>query len=398
MMKSKTLVKVSFVLISLLVVSTLYGEARVVAAISSMKGNVQIRSATERKYESAYKGQMIRTGDWIKTDLNVFVAIIFLDGSNIKIREKTEIEIMSSRVAAKKLMTLLYIAEGQAWSKVTKESNSGFHIKTPTALVSVKGTEFNVDFNDLTESTTLTVIEGEVLFSNGLSAVLAGAMEGASITKDEAPKIYKVEPKDLPKWQNDIDPSWGFKLTPNKSGKHLVNQSVKVSIQAINTKTKELDNRYNNEVQVSTDSDLLYTSIDGTSWSNTVNMTLKNGRGTIQIKGGYEGTSSIIVGAQNAESKKLAFEFYISNSRKKTLDAKLLKIIDKKGFSAVSQFIEGKSLKSIAVTLGEANIDVILQKVDTGELEIVSAEPVENADGTFSIVLIVKPPTQGDNQ
>ena len=70
----------------------------------------------------------------------------------------------------------------------------------------------------------------------------------------------------------------------------------------------------------------------------------------------------------------------------------------KKGFSAVSQFIEGKSLKSIAVTLGEANIDVILQKVDTGELEIVSAEPVENADGTFSIVLIVKPPTQGDNQ
>ena len=398
MKKSKTLVKVSFVLISLLVVSTLYGEARVVAAISSMKGNVQIRSATERKYESAYKGQMIRTGDWIKTDLNVFVAIIFLDGSNIKIREKTEIEIMSSRVAAKKLMTLLYIAEGQVWSKVTKESNSGFHIKTPTALASVKGTEFNVDFNDLTESTTLTVIEGEVLFSNGLSAILASAMEGASITKDEAPKIYKVEPKDLPKWQNDIDPSWGFKLTPNKSGKHLVNQSVKVSIQAINTKTKELDNRYNNEVQVSTDSDLLYTSIDGTSWSNTVNMTLKNGRGTIQIKGGYEGTSSIIVGAQNAESKKLAFEFYISNSQKKTLDAKLLKIIDKKGFSAVSQFIEGKSLKSIAVTLGEANIDVILQKVDTGELEIVSADPVENADGTFSIVLIVKPPTQGDNQ
>ena len=89
MKKSKTLVKVSFVLISLLVVSTLYGEARVVAAISSMKGNVQIRSATERKYESAYKGQMIRGGDWIKTDLNVFVAIIFLDGSNVKIHSET---------------------------------------------------------------------------------------------------------------------------------------------------------------------------------------------------------------------------------------------------------------------------------------------------------------------
>ena len=37
------------------------------------------------------------------------------------------------------------------------------------------------------------------------------------------------------------------------------------------------------------------------------NIILKNGRGTIHIKGGYEGRSSIIVGAQNAESKKLAF-------------------------------------------------------------------------------------------
>ena len=41
----------------------LVAEARVVAAISSMKGNVQLRNANNRKYESAYKGQMVRTGD-----------------------------------------------------------------------------------------------------------------------------------------------------------------------------------------------------------------------------------------------------------------------------------------------------------------------------------------------
>ena len=101
-------------------ITLLGGEARVVAAISSMKGNVQIHSAQERKYESAYKGQMIRSGDWINTDLNVFVAIVFLDGSNIKIRDKTEIEIKSSRVTAKQLNTRMYIAEGQVWNNVTK--------------------------------------------------------------------------------------------------------------------------------------------------------------------------------------------------------------------------------------------------------------------------------------
>ena len=212
----------------------LYGEARVVAAISSMKGNVQIRSANNRKFDSAYKGQMIKTGDWIKTSKNVFVAIVFLDGSNIKIQSNTEIEIKSSRITAKELKTQMYIAEGQAWSKVSKQNNGEFKIKTPTAVASVKGTEFDVEFDDLAESTTLTVLEGSVEFGNDLGSVLAGAMEGASATKDEEPTEYKVAQEDLPQWQNNTDPEWELQLSPDRTGKQPVNQPLKVSIKIIN--------------------------------------------------------------------------------------------------------------------------------------------------------------------
>ena len=397
MQNNKYSINITLILISLLVFSTLAGEARVVAAISSMKGDVQIRAVNERKYVSAYKGQMIRSGDWIKTDLNVFLAIIFLDGSNIKIREKTEIEINSSRLGAKQLMTQMYISEGQTWNKVSKGNGSEFEIKTPTAVASVKGTEFNIDFNDLTESTTLTVIEGEVLFGNDINSILAGALEGASVKKDEAPEKYKVDPKDLPDWQENIEPSWGFKLTPNKTGKHLINKPIKVSIQAIDTKSNKLDNSFNNEVQIATDNDFLFVSADGTTWSATGNIILKDGRGTVHIKGGSEGITSIIVGSDNAESKKLAFEFFISNTQKKTMDDKLSKVIEKKGFSDISQYIEGKSLKSTAVTLGEANIDEILQKIDTGELEIDKIEQVLNDDGTTRVILVVKPKSNKDS-
>ena len=378
-------------------ITLLGGEARVVAAISSMKGNVQIHSAGERKYESAYKGQMIRSGDWINTDLNVFVAIVFLDGSNIKIRDKTEIEIKSSRITAKQLNTRMYISEGQVWNNVTKQNNSEFQITTPTATASVKGTEFNLDFDALEESTTITVIDGEVLFGNDLSSVLAGAMEGASATKDKAPEKYKVEVKDLPKWQNNTDPSWGFKLTPNQTGKRPVNKSVKVSIQVINTKTKEPDNKYNNEIQVRTENELLFISKDGSSWSNTINMVLKNGRGTIHIKGGNAGKSSVVVSAENSESNKLSFDFYISKTQKKILNDKLSRIAEKKGFSDISQFIAGKSLKSTAVISGKANIDEVLKKVDTGEFKIVSTKQVENPDSTLTVVLTVKFHSQGGN-
>ena len=397
MQNNKYSINITLILISLLVFSTLAGEARVVAAISSMKGDVQIRAVNERKYVSAYKGQMIRSGDWIKTDLNVFLAIIFLDGSNIKIREKTEIEINSSRLGAKQLMTQMYISEGQTWNKVSKGNGSEFEIKTPTAVASVKGTEFNIDFNDLTESTTLTVIEGEVLFGNDINSILAGALEGASVKKDEAPEKYKVDPKDLPDWQENIEPSWGFKLTPNKTGKHLINKPIKVSIQAIDTKSNKLDNSFNNEVQIATDNDFLFVSADGTTWSATGNIILKDGRGTVHIKGGSEGVTSIIVGSDNAESKKLAFEFFISNTQKKTMDDKLSKVIGKKGYSDISQYIEGKSLKSTNVTLGEANIDEILQKIDTGELKIDKIEQVLNDDGTTRVLLVVKPKSSKDS-
>lgn len=370
---------------------TLYGEARVVAAISSMKGNVQIREANKRKYNTAYKGQMIKTGDWVKTDKNVFVAIVFLDGSNVKIQSNTEIEIKSSRVTAKELKTQMYIAEGQAWSKVSQQGNGEFKIKTPTAVASVKGTEFDVEFDDLAESTTLTVLEGSVEFGNDLGSVLAGAMEGASASKDEVPTEYKVAQEDLPQWQNSTDPEWELQLSPDRTGKQPVNQPMKVSIQIINAKTKESDNSYNSEIQVSVDSDLLQVSNDGSTWSNNANVTIKDGKGTVHIKGGDEGKPSIVATAENSESIKLQFEFYISKSQKKSMDGKLSSIVSKKGLSGIAEVIEGKSLKSTSVVAGSANIDDILQKVDTGELEIFDYVQVENSDGTVTVKLIIKP-------
>ena len=385
------------VLVYLFVATMLYGEARVVAAISSMKGNVQIRAASNRKYGTAYKGQMIKTGDWLKTDKNVFVAIVFLDGSNVKIQSNTEIEIKSSRVTAKELKTQMYIAEGQAWSKVSKQKNGEFKIKTPTAVASVKGTEFDVEFDDLAQSTSLVVLEGEVSFGDGINDILTGAMEGATAVKDEPPTKFKVAKEDLPQWQNDTDPAWELSLTPDRTGKQPVNQPMKVSIQVMNTKTKDSENSYNNEVQVSVDSDLLFVSNDGSSWSNTANVTIKDGKGTLHVKGGDEGKSSIITTADDSESSKLQFEFYISKSQKRSMGGKLSELANKKGLSGIADVISGKSLQSTSVVAGSANIDDVLQKVDTGELEILDKVIETKSDGSVTIKLIIRPRKQDNN-
>ena len=385
------------ILILLIGGNLLIGEARVVAAISSMKGNVKIRSANQRKFDTAYKAQMIRTGDWLKTDKNVFVAIVFLDGSMVKIQSNTEIEIKSSRITAKELKTQMFISEGQAWSKISKQNNGEFRIKTPTAVASVKGTEFDVDFDDMSESTSLVVLEGEVEFGNELGTVIAGAMQGASVTQDEAPVEYTVAPEDLPIWQNNTNPSWEILLTPNKTGKQSVNQPIKISIQMINSITNEVENGFNNEVQVSVDSELLFVSIDGSTWLGNANISIKDGKGTVLVKGSGEGKPSIIVSSEDSESSKLQLEFFISKSQKKSIGGKVSALASKIGISAIVDAIEGKSLKS-AIASGEVNVEDVLQKVDTGELEIIDHQKIDNSDGSVTIKLIIKPSSQGSSQ
>ena len=115
------------------------------------------------------------------------------------------------------------------------------------------------------------------------------------------------------------------------------------------------------------------------------------------MKGGDEGKPSIVATSENSESSKLQFEFYISKSKKRVLGGKLSAIANKKGLSNITDIISGKSLKSTSVVSGEANIEDILQKVDTGELEIIEVLPVENSDGSVTIKLIIKPKSQESN-
>ena len=143
-------------------------NAKVVAAISTLKGLVMVKPVGSRKYIPAYKGQMLKNGEWVKTKEGVFVAIVFLDGSNIKIQQKTEVKITSYRMTAKDLKTNLDMAKGQAWSNVADQGAGGeFTITTPTAVASVKGTEFDLEYDLDKGETTLIVLAGEVEFDIG---------------------------------------------------------------------------------------------------------------------------------------------------------------------------------------------------------------------------------------
>ena len=364
-------------------------NAKVVAAISTLKGLVMIKPVGSRKYIPAYKGQMLKNGEWIKTKDGVFVAIIFLDGSNIKIQQQTEIKISSYRMTAKDLKTNLVLSKGQAWSNVADQGAGGeFTITTPTAVASVKGTEFDLEYDIEKGETTLIVFAGEVEFAGELGKILAGAMTSSK----DGGAVQKLTPDDLPSWQNKTDPGIAFKLKPDKLGKQQTGKIIKVGIQVLNAKSKAFKNSFSGTATVNSQSSELMVSTDGSSWSSSVDVSINGGRGVVQVKSSHQGKSKIIVNSENAESKIIGFEYYQTKAQKRASKGKLASIASKKGIAKLAQIIQDKVLLKSQVTMGSGNVSDVLQMLETGELEL-EGEPIiiDNGDGTVTVKLVVKP-------
>ena len=364
-------------------------NAKVVAAISTLKGLVMVKPVGSRKYIPAYKGQMLKNGEWVKTKEGVFVAIVFLDGSNIKIQQKTEVKISSYRMTAKNLKTNLDMSKGQAWSDVAEQGAGGeFTITTPTAVASVKGTEFDLEYDIEKGETTLIVLAGEVEFAGELGTILAGAMESSK----DGGAILKLTSDDLPSWQNKTDPGITFKLKPDKLGKQQTGKIIKVGIQVLNAKSKAFKNSFSGTATVNSQSSELMVSADGSSWSSSVDVSINGGRGVVQVKSALQGKSEIIVNSENAESKIIGFEYYQTKAQKRASQGKLASFASKKGNAKLAQMIQDKVLLKSQVTMGSGNVSDVLQMLETGELEL-EGEPIiiDNGDGTVTIKLVVKP-------
>ena len=364
-------------------------NAKVVAAISTLKGPVMVKPVGSRKYIPAYKGQMLKSGEWLKTTDGVFVAIVFLDGSNIKIQQKTEVKISSYRMTAKDLKTNLIMSKGQAWSNVAEQGTGGeFTITTPTAVASVKGTEFDLEYDSEKGETTLIVLAGEVTFAGELGEILAGAMESSK----DGGSVSKLTQDDLPSWQNKTDPGIAFKLKPDKLGKQQTGKIIKVGIQVLNAKSKAFKNSFSGTATVNSQSSGLMVSADGSSWSSSVDVSINGGRGVVQVKSSLQGKSEIIVNSENAESKIIGFEYYQTKAQKRASQGKLQSFASKKGDAKLAKIIQDKVLLKSQVTMGSGNVSDVLQMLETGELEL-EGEPIiiDNGDGTVTVKLVVKP-------
>ena len=357
---------------------------RPVAALKDVVGIVKIQRADTRQNVSASVGNMLFNGDRINTSEKASVALLFIDGSLLKIQESSEVTISAQKKGERELDTQIDLPLGEVWAKVTRR-DSKFDIETPSSVASVKGTEFSVNVDQFGTS-SLFVLDGLVEFQNELGRVMVRRNQKSIAIKDQPPEEPKKLTKKDKKELEEVKPDWQIDIK-KPSGTKAPNQSFDLQIKSLNMATNKVDLQCNERIAVSSPTAGAQFSLDGSAWAGEIEGKLTNGTLTIMAKGRTNKNLEVVVSGDNCRPGRTTVPIQQTRQQKRAEAEKAESIVRKAGIGEV----EGLGYSSGEVKSGSDNIEDILTKIDSGELEIISTEVVEGADGKKKVILKVAP-------
>lgn len=149
----KRTVKISLVIILSFIIigSTVNIVSPYKATITRVEGTVLKKIGSQNIWSLANKGDVLDSGDSLRTKENSYAELRFSDGSIVKVSENTEVSIYKD---------YLSLAIGYIRLYITKLFPN-FEVRTPSAVAGVRGTEFSVEVLE-DQTTIVTVYEGEV--------------------------------------------------------------------------------------------------------------------------------------------------------------------------------------------------------------------------------------------
>jgi hypothetical protein len=189
------------------------------------------------------KGDWLPEGSKVKTAARSFAKLLFIDKSQMNVAPKSQVEI---KAFPKDKAGIINLIKGKVRSKVTKnymnmdKSKSKLFIKTKSAAMGVRGTDFQVIFNPKNDVTSLVTFEGRVamvkidrdlpkikinqdilesrLNSSESVMVKQGQYSGVNPTSTRATVPVKISPSQLETMKNSEEGS-GKKTDSSMKGK-----------------------------------------------------------------------------------------------------------------------------------------------------------------------------------
>ncbi|WP_373036785.1 FecR domain-containing protein [Sulfurimonas sp.] len=117
---------------------TVANASSALGSVELAKGNVKVKSEGSFKKSKVTKGLEVKKGDLITTSKNANAIIKLLDGSILVLDSSSTLHFASANMAEQEM--------GKVYYKITsRDAKNSLKVKTPFAIIGIKGTTFIVD-------------------------------------------------------------------------------------------------------------------------------------------------------------------------------------------------------------------------------------------------------------
>lgn len=159
------------------------------AEVVHMRGQVQKYSSAGELLSHVGMGDLLATGDVIKTGADSSVTILFADTSKLLVADNSSI-VLQHMLYSKdnnSAETVIHMNTGSAESRVAKQNGFGarYEVRTPAMQLAVRGTVFITNYDKDSGKASVSVLEGSVAATGKTKEILVFAGKGAVVKNDQ---------------------------------------------------------------------------------------------------------------------------------------------------------------------------------------------------------------------
>lgn len=165
------------------------------AEVVALVGRGETRASGAPAWQPAALAQKLAGGADMRTLALSSAALLLADRTQIRMSANAELRLCDAQAER----SLLELIAGRLWAR-TKRNPANLQLQTPAALAVVRGTDWDVQVEE-GGRTTLTVLSGQVEFSNAYGRVDLGPAEQGTAVPGQAPtKRLLVNPRERVQW------------------------------------------------------------------------------------------------------------------------------------------------------------------------------------------------------
>ncbi|MBN1824378.1 MAG: FecR domain-containing protein [Endomicrobiales bacterium] len=275
--------------------------------VAYSKGQFMVLEEGSKKWAQVRPGQFIHEGDTVRTGASSRGGVLFNNGVETKLNSNTTYKVEKKDISEKaEGLGKIKMIFGKVWTRILKPKTK-FEIKTPVAVASVRGTEYETSV-EKSGRTEIKVFAGEVELANEFGSVKIKKDSKSSVEPGQAPQApVPLKKGEETEWKEEAKSMGSVKIEA-KSTSFTVKEEVECEVTVLDPSDKK-DKDYSKELKITSDnSQIVFSAYDKNSWAASYSAVPSNGELKFKIKAYAALSAGISVSGEDLGASMISVE------------------------------------------------------------------------------------------